>query len=733
MEAIAITKENHIQFEAGNVTLRFDRNTGAWIYLGYEGKPILDGDCGLAPVTLTVGGTSTLTSTQHHMANVRDTVPIGSDLKLISYSVADIGEPSITLVFEGQGWHIEERFRNNAAHGRIERSFTITNHTQDEVLLRYITSRMPIVADERNCTLEMPGYLDVLHQKCSGLPFGSFDLLNVAPESQEPSFRSGLIAAVLPEMHMNSWMYGEEMMTFWRVYRGDRGVWFEQQWQCPARILPGCTLEIGAQYVSVGEGDFTANLSFMQDFWDEMGVALKQPTCQWAKESFVYEAFIGEKSFPRSGLRYSPYPTAEDLMEDLPRIRDLGFTILELMPHFPFPNYSVHDYYDVDVQYGPKESIQQLIQEAHSLGMHVFLDVVMHGVTDKTLNPNAIYERHPLRDEHPEFFIYTEDGRHAKTYTWSFDQRNTGYREYMKDVFCYYIEELDADGFRVDAIHWNFFPNWKEDLPYPAYKTMCASFGMFAGVRDAVLAIKPEVTFYTETFGPLMANSFDLFYNYDEVWLYECLIPIALSNLPMMYSPLSHRAELPAVDARGAAEWMDMRHKALPRDIVRVHHVDSHDSHEWLRMGLFRREYFGLRQTLALFAYCCFVDGAVMNFVGGEKGLEKEYAELMRMRRECKALLLGSCDYIAVRSDNRKLFVPLRVKDDEVMIPIINFSDTASNGSLDLSALNSRNGQSYLLTERFSAQEILLDVEGLSHFDVELEPYAYQLWQVTIV
>jgi len=27
----------------------------------------------------------------------------------------------------------------------------------------------------------------------------------------------------------------------------------------------------------------------------------------------------------------------------------------------------------------------------------------------------------------------------------------------------------------------------------------------------------------------------------------------------------------------------------------------------------------------------------------------------------------------------------------------------------------------------------LLDVEGLSHFDVELEPYAYQLWQVTIV
>ena len=718
-----------IEYGMGGFTLGFDAQTGAWIYWAYKGRPLLEGGSGLSEVTLLVDGTTTLTRTQFHLDNIRDAKPIAHELRLVSHHLCEDGIPTLTLLLQGGGWCVEERFQYVAAHERIERSFTIGNHTGETALLRNITSRMPVVADMLDCTLEMPGYPDILHQSCAALPYGRFDALPILAETEEPTWRPGLLGAVMPGVHINAWMYGDEMPTFWQIYKGDAGVWFEQLWQCPARLETGNTLEVGIQYLSAGEGSFADELMFMQDFWAEKGVALKQPTPAWAKNACIYEAVVGVKSFRRNNAQYSPYPTVEDLIADLKRIHSMGFDVLELMPQFPFPNYSVHDYYDIDVHYGSKGGVKELITQAHALGMRVFLDVVMHGVIDQSLSSRAIYERHPLLDSHPEFFSYTENGRVATTYTWAFDQANPGFREYMKDVFCYYITELDADGFRVDAIHWNFFPNWAEGLSYPAYKALCGQFGMFAGVRDAARAIKPDVVFYTETTGPLSANAYDLFYNYDEIWLYECLIPLAMNNLALSCPP-SHRRELPAIDARGAAEWLDLRKKATPRGTIRVRHADSHDTHEWLGLGAFRREYFGPRQTLALFAFCCFTEGALMNFVGGEIGFEQEYAELMRLRKASRALSSDTCDYLAVKSNHPRLFTPLRTEDGETMIPIINFSESTSVGELDLSFLSSTCPNGCKLIERFSNVEVSLGNESLSRFRVSLAPYAYELWQI---
>ncbi|MCL2360652.1 MAG: alpha-amylase family glycosyl hydrolase [Defluviitaleaceae bacterium] len=703
------------EYRAGDYVLEFDNNTGRWVSLAYKGKQILSGGNMLSNVALKIDGVTTLTRTQYHMHNVFDSTSIAQDLKPVSIAG---GESSFIIELEGTGWKVIEKFSYNVAADRLERRFTITNNTKKTALLRNITIRTPVMADMNNGIIEMPGYPDILGLKCTKIPMGRYEALPLTAETQEPSWRPGLLGAVLPHVHMSAWAFAE-LPTFWQILKGDKGVWFEHLWECPARLHEGEALELGTQYFKCGTEEFKESLGSMHDFWDEVGVVTNTPTPTWAKEATIYEVLIGAKHFHRSGKTYSPYPEVENLIADLERIHEIGFDTLQIMPRFPFPNYSVHDYFDIDTHYGPIQSMRELVRRAHSLGMKVLLDIVLHGVSDKALNKNAIHERHPLLDEHPEFFIYTEAGHVGATYTWGFDQYNQKFREYMAEVVCFYINELDVDGFRLDAIHWNFFPNWKEDIGYPAYKTLTGSFGMFENARKAMLKLKPNAIFYTETPGPLMANACNLFYNYDEVFLYENLLLVKVDD----HTSPQYRKRMTPLTAQEVARWLDLRKKVMPRGVTKVLHADSHDSHEWSWIGMFRREYFGMRETLALFAYCCFVEGAVMNFVGGEDGFEEEYKRLIEARKKYKPLLSGTCDYLAISSDCPSLFTPMRSYKKEVVIPVINFSDRTVESELDISAV----ALDCTVYEIFSGVK---QHTSTGRIRLSLEPYGYQAWEV---
>ena len=102
----------------------------------------------------------------------------------------------------------------------------------------------------------------------------------------------------------------------------------------------------------------------------------------WVASAMIYEAQIGFSVFAQTN-HYSPYPEVTDLTSDLDRICGLGFTVIQLMPRQPYPSYNIHDFWNVDVSYGPRVMLVELIEQCHARGMRIIFDVLLHGVLDQ--------------------------------------------------------------------------------------------------------------------------------------------------------------------------------------------------------------------------------------------------------------------------------------------------------------------------------------------------------------
>src|SRR5512133_2682790 len=97
----------------------------------------------------------------------------------------------------------------------------------------------------------------------------------------------------------------------------------------------------------------------------------------WARDGVVYEVF------PRD---FSPEGNLAGVTARLDQLRDLGATVLWLMPIHPIGQekrkgslgspYSIRDYYAVNPEYGTAADLTRLVREAHGRGLRVILDVV---------------------------------------------------------------------------------------------------------------------------------------------------------------------------------------------------------------------------------------------------------------------------------------------------------------------------------------------------------------------
>ncbi|EJJ6368846.1 alpha,alpha-phosphotrehalase [Staphylococcus pseudintermedius] len=169
------------------------------------------------------------------------------------------------------------------------------------------------------------------------------------------------------------------------------------------------------------------------------------------------------------------------IIEKLDYLQFLGVDYLWLTPIYDSPmndnGYDIRDYYQVNAQFGDKDDLRTLIDEAHARGLKMMLDIVInHTSTEHEWFQQAQQSvDNPYRDYY--FFRRSEDGPPTNWLSkfggnaWQYDEQTDAYYLHLFDVtqadlnwdnpevrhalyeMINYWIDFGVDGFRFDVIN----------------------------------------------------------------------------------------------------------------------------------------------------------------------------------------------------------------------------------------------------------------------------------------
>ncbi len=156
------------------------------------------------------------------------------------------------------------------------------------------------------------------------------------------------------------------------------------------------------------------------------------------KESIIYELHVG--TFSKEG-------TFDGVINKIKYLKDLGINTIELMPLAQCPgekNWGYDGVYPFAVQsnYGGPKKLQELIKKCHENDIAVIIDVVYNH-----FGPEGNY-----------FWQYGPYFNHNYNTPWgdaiNYDaEYSYGVRNYFLENVKYWLQDMKADGLRLDAIH----------------------------------------------------------------------------------------------------------------------------------------------------------------------------------------------------------------------------------------------------------------------------------------
>jgi maltooligosyltrehalose trehalohydrolase len=187
----------------------------------------------------------------------------------------------------------------------------------------------------------------------------------------------------------------------------------------------------------------------------------------------VYELHVG--AFTREG-------TWDGARRELRPLRDLGITLVEVMPVADFPGRFGWGYDGVDLYaptrlYGPPDAFRAFVDEAHAVGLGVILDVVYNH-----FGPDGNYLSQ-FTDRYFTTRYGTEWGEPL-----NYDGEDSGpVREFVSANAAYWIEEFHLDGLRLDATQ-----SMHDASPEPVRAQSARAARRAAGARQVVLVAENE-------------------------------------------------------------------------------------------------------------------------------------------------------------------------------------------------------------------------------------------------
>ncbi|MGC8833832.1 MAG: alpha-amylase family glycosyl hydrolase, partial [Armatimonadota bacterium] len=411
---------------------------------------------------------------------------------------------------------------------------------------------------------------------------------------------------------------------------------------CLSKLLAGFSIESDVNQIHVVAGGLPAALRCYRQMVSET-MPLDPSTPGWVKEAIILEVY---PKYFKGGLK--------ELTQKLPFYRKIGFNTIYLMPHW-IGGYSPIDQFQVDPSLGTADDLREMVRTAHSLGMRVLFDMVIHGFNEKS----------PIVQQRPELFIRNEDGTIARHPAWksmSTDWASSDYQQYMVDLVLHDLKEYDIDGYRVDAASYKG-ANWFPDIPYPAYRSGTAAPELMRRMISAMRRIKRDAVLLSEVFGPVFYTASNLVHDNQ-------------TEAPQQLLEMMDRGEANAATYKAhMANVFDM----LPRGANRVFFARNHDTSWFYHFNGYTRRFLALD---AIHALC-----AVPEVFAGDPdhgpnpdddpAVYEYYRRLFALRAEYPEITRGELLLREVNSDNPWIFTAVRRHKAQALLIVVSLSDQA--------------------------------------------------------
>jgi hypothetical protein len=417
-----------------------------------------------------------------------------------------------------------------------------------------------------------------------------------------------------------------------------------QAFNMQGHMRKGVTQKVGDAWLWLQPGGAEAALGRMRAWFEAVGQVPPADRPDWLKRVILYSFHPGG-TIGSTCKDLGGFPSSKEL---LPHIRGLGCNAVWLMPLEDKSIYWPRDYYKLQEGLGTPEDYKAFTARARELGLRVWQDCVPHGGCNEF----------PRAKEHPEWLAQNEDG--STLYYWCFDFNWPTWIGYMRDVVSFYTREYGLDGFRIDACGGSYIPNWNPEIPYARASHAQAQGGlaMQRALREAVKAVRPDGANLAEVGASIHGAVSDSTYDFD-----------------LCYNVLhDFRKSPPEVFVPRLRRWLHEQQCAEIPDLVRMRHVESHDS---LRAGL----WYGADAQRALVALTAWIHGIPMVYHEMEDGHYEAYRGIFHVRREVEELNTGAADYLSVSAPER-VFACLRTGAGQASVVLVNLSGQPVRGAV---------------------------------------------------
>ncbi len=374
-------------------------------------------------------------------------------------------------------------------------------------------------------------------------------------------------------------------------------------------------------------------------------------SADWVRDAVVYEVYL--RAFSKEG-------TFKALEQRLPELRDMGVTVVWLMPIHPVGKkhrkgtlgspYSVQDFYGVNPEFGTLDDFKSLVAATHVQGMHIIIDLVA----------NHTSWDNPLITAHPDWYTTdTDGGIIAPNADWhdvaDLDYDAPGLRAWMKEMMLYWVRDIGIDGFRCDVA---------EMVPHDFWVDAIA----------ALRAVKPVMMLAEGAEPSLHIDAFDLTYAWNT---YDMLRPIIRGEAPVS----------------GIEQTMTRDRYRYPRGALRLRFTTNHDKNMYDAPPVV---WLGPDAARAAAVLVNLLPGVPLVYNGQEVGSDKRlslfekeaidwtkdtlnfralYTALHRIRAEQESVRRGAFHAVPT-SDSTAVFAFVRTIDEEMPVfTAVNLTD----------------------------------------------------------